>query len=94
MFVARQFIVEENEITEIEKNIFEILSQEVKHIQVLRYNIGDNIVINNKEYEIIKMTKKSIIVRYLQDVLNNSKRNIEVTLYIGFLKSFTINLLK
>lgn len=90
--MARQFIVKENEITEIEKNIYEILSQEVKHIQVLRYNIGDNIVINNKEYEIIKMTKKSIIVRYIQDVLNNSKRNIEVTLYIGFLKNEMMDL--
>ena len=56
--MARQFIVKEDEIVKINDDLYEIVSkEEVKHIQVLRYNLQDRIVINNKVYEIEKMSK-------------------------------------
>lgn len=85
--MARQFIVKENEIVEKENNVFEIVSSEVKHIQVLRYNIGDSIVINSKVYEILKMTRNSITVKYLYENQYDRTEEIEVTLYIAFLKN-------
>ena len=91
--MARQFIVKEDEIVKIKDDLYEIISkEEVKHIQVLRYNLQDRIVINNKVYEVEKMTKSSIIVRYIEDSIQNEKSNIEVTLYQAFLKNEMMDL--
>ena len=39
--MARRFIVNENDIKEINDKIIEIKGAEVKHIQVLRHNINE-----------------------------------------------------
>ena len=46
--MARRFIVENSDIKYFskEENLIEIKGKEVRHIQVLRYNIGDMIIIN------------------------------------------------
>ena len=46
--MARRFIVENDNINNIDDNNIIISGREVKHIQVLRHNIGDEIIINDK----------------------------------------------
>ena len=57
--MAKRFIVD-NQNLEIEENKIEISGEEVKHIQVLRFNIGDEIHINEYICKITDITKKSI----------------------------------
>ena len=84
--MARQFLVENKSIEKVDENLFKITGSEVKHIQVLRHNIGDNIKINSSIYEIIKMTKNEVYVKLVKDK-EIKKRNIEVTLYLAVLKN-------
>lgn len=90
--MAKKFIVKENEIIKIEDNLFEIISDEVKHIQVLRYNIGDSIVINNKVFEITKMTKSSIFVKYMEDNIKKNKSIVKINLYMALIKNDMLDL--
>ena len=56
--MARRFIVENDNINNIDDNTITIEGKEVKHIQVLRHNIGDEIIINDKVYSIVKMEER------------------------------------
>ena len=55
--MARRFIVENSDIKYFskEENLIEIKGKEVRHIQVLRYNIGYMIIINEYVCKILKM---------------------------------------
>ena len=44
--MARRFIVKSNDLNVIDNDRFVITGSEVKHIQVLRYNVGDEVIIN------------------------------------------------
>lgn len=85
--MARRFIVKDENIIKGNDNLITIYGEEVKHIQVLRKNIGDSITINDGIYEILEMKRDSIILKYLEDapVIGVPKTNI--TLYIALLKT-------
>lgn len=84
--MARRFIVNESDISYINENVFEIVGSEVKHIQVLRHNVGENITVNNHIYKIIKMKKDGIILERVMDAPVFGVPNIDITLYIAMLK--------
>ncbi|MEG2348573.1 MAG: RsmE family RNA methyltransferase [Clostridia bacterium] len=87
--MARRFIVNEEDITNIDlkNSIFEIKSKEVKHIQVLRHNVGDKIIINKYICEIIKMTKDSVVLKKIDIAPIKAIPNINLNMYIAILKS-------
>lgn len=87
--MARRFIVDKKDIRSIDekKGTFEILSNEVKHIQVLRYNVGDEIILNEYICRILKMTKDTITLEKINYAPKVGVPNINLTLYIALLKS-------
>lgn len=85
--MARRFIVDEENITKIGEDKIQIVGKEVKHIQVLRHNIGDVIVLNEYDCKIIGMKSHSIDLEILQNTKPIGIPNIEITLYIGMLKN-------
>lgn len=85
--MARRFIVKSNDLNVIDNNHFVITGNEVKHIQVLRHNIDDEIVINKYVCKITKMTKDSVEVDVLKEAEQKGIPNINVTLYMAMLKN-------
>lgn len=85
--MARRFIVNKEDFLKNDNGICEIIGTEVKHIQVLRHNIGDEIIVNEGVYKISKMTRDSIVLEYIKDAPIIGVPNTDVTLYIAFLKS-------
>lgn len=85
--MARRFIVDGRDITKIEENKIQIVGREVKHIQVLRHNVGDIIVLNEYDCKIISMKSHSIDLEILQNTNPVGIPNINTTLYIGMLKN-------
>ena len=80
--MARRFIVDSRDITKIEENKIQIVGREVKHIQVLRHNVGDIIVLNEYDCKIISMKSHSIDLEILQNTNPVGIPNINTTLYI------------
>lgn len=85
--MARRFIVKSNDFTVIDNDTFVISGGEVKHIQVLRHNIGDQIIINKYVCEITKMTKNIVEVKVIKEVEERGIPNINITLYMAMLKN-------
>lgn len=85
--MAKRFIVESKYIRYINDDCFEIFGREVKHIQVLRYNINDEININNYICSIQKITRDTIVLKKLRDAEKIGEPNIELTLFIAMLKN-------
>ena len=85
--MARRFIVNKENIIKNKENIYEIIGPEVKHIQVLRHNVGDEIIVNDGIYMINKMTRDSVLLKYIKDAPIIGIPNTDITLYIAFLKS-------
>jgi len=85
--VARRFIVNKEDFVKNKENIYEITGPEVKHIQVLRHNVGDEIIVNDGIYMITKMTRDSVLLEYIKDAPIIGIPNTDITLYIAFLKS-------
>lgn len=90
--MARRFIVKSKDLNVIDNNKFVISGSEVKHIQVLRHNIGDEIIINKYVCKITKMTKNTIEVDILKEAEKKGEPNINLTLYIGMLKGDKMDL--
>ncbi len=84
--MARRFIVKDEDIVNKDNNVYEIFGDEVKHIQVLRFNVGQKIHINTGIYEIKKMTRESVVVEYIEDAQNVGVPTVNTTLYMAFLK--------
>ena len=85
--MARRFIVKSNDLNVIDNNHFVITGSEVKHIQVLRHNIDDEIVINKYVCKITKMTKDSVEVDVIKEAEEKGIPNINLTLYMAILKN-------
>lgn len=85
--MARRFIVEGNNIKNIDANTIIIDGSEVKHIQVLRHNVGDDITINDKIYTIVKIGRNDIELKYKKDAPMIGIPKCDVTLYIALLKN-------
>jgi len=67
--------------------LYKLAGPELKHIHVLRYKIGDSIVVNNMECKLLHMSKEFIIVDKMSDMSEKGKPTVNVTLYQAFLKS-------
>lgn len=87
--MAKRFIVKEEDIKyiDIKEGIFEIRSKEVKHIQVLRHNVGEEIVINQYICKILKMTKDTIVCEKINYAPERGVPSVNLTLYCAMLKS-------
>lgn len=82
--MARRFFIEK----EIENNEeFEIVGEEAKHIMILRYNIDEEILVNDKLCKILSMTKQAIRCVALKQEDEKGIPNLKVTLFQALLKS-------
>lgn len=84
--MARRFIVDEKDF-KIEEDLIEIVGQEVKHINVLRHNIGDEIKINEYVCKIKHIDKKSITCKILKKAEKQGVPVNKITLFQALLKS-------
>lgn len=85
--MARRFILEEKEMESLGNHQYCILGKEVKHMQVLRYQVGDTVTINSDIYRIIKIEAHAMVVEWLQESPTIGIPSIEVTLYMAMLKN-------
>lgn len=85
--MARRFVVNKKDIIDIENGMLEILGDEVKHIQVLRHNVNDEVILNNYRCKIINMKKDSIIVKTIEKLNPFGIPSIDITLFQAYLKS-------
>ena len=92
--MARRFIVEDSDIKYFskEENLIEIKGKEVKHIQVLRYNIGDMIIINEYVCKILKMHSNYIELVIVSNAKKQGEPNIYLTLFVAVLKGDKMDL--
>ena len=84
--MARRFIVRDENIKESNGNMV-ISGEEVKHIQVLRFNVGDTVHINDAIYKIISMSRETVELEFIEKAQVLGVPNTNITLYIAFLKS-------
>jgi len=82
--MARRFFVDKDIILEKE---FEITGEEAKHIMVLRHNVGEEIVINDKICEIKGIDKQRIICKPIKQMEETGIPNVKITLCQALLKS-------
>ena len=90
--MARRFIVNENDIKEINDKIIEIKGTEVKHIQVLRHNINEEIIVNEFVCKINKITRDMIELEKIGIASKIGEPNINTHLYMAMLKSEKMDL--
>ena len=90
--MARRFIVNENDIKEINDKIIEIKGAEVKHIQVLRHNINEEIIVNEFVCKINKITRDMIELEKIGIASKIGEPNINTHLYMAMLKSEKMDL--
>lgn len=84
--MARRFIVEQKDIFIIGEERINIKGSEVKHIQVLRHNIDDEIIVNEYICKIVEMKKDSITLQKVKLAPKVGEPNINLTLYLAMLK--------
>lgn len=84
--MARRFIVDDKDICDIDENVICIKGNEVKHIQVLRHNIEDEITVNEYICKIIDIKKDSIMLEKSRLAPRIGEPNVNLTLYIAMLK--------
>lgn len=82
--MARRFIIDKNLENE---EVFEITGNEAKHIFVLRHNIGDIIEINDKQCEILNISKQNIKCKVTGDAQKKGIPNVKITLFQALLKA-------
>lgn len=85
--MARRFIVNEEDIKKITDQTIEIFGKEVKHIQVLRHNVGDNIIVNEYDCKIVAMRSHSVELRLLHKTEEVGIPQINITLHMAMLKN-------
>lgn len=85
--MARRFIVDQKDLENIDENTFKIFGSEVKHIQVLRHDIGDEIKINEYVCDIKEIRKDNIILEKKSNVVSIGEPNVNITLYMAVLKN-------
>ena len=82
--MARRFIIDKSiEVGEI----FDVFGEEAKHITVLRHNVGDKILINDKICEIKNITKQGIACLALERAEECGVPDTKITLFQALLKS-------
>lgn len=86
--MARRFIVDNSDIKYFsrDENTMEIKGKEVKHIQVLRYDISDMIIVNEYICKIVKMHSNYIELKILGNAKKQGEPFINLTLFVALLK--------
>lgn len=87
--MAKKFIVDKNDIeiySSENDNIIKIKGSEVKHIQVLRHNISDEIIVNNHLFSIVEIKKDSVVLEKIEELPSQGESNVNVVLFTGLLK--------
>lgn len=82
--MARRFFIDNDIILEKE---FEIVGEEAKHIMILRHNVGEKIVVNDKICEIKSIDKQKIICKPIKQMEELGIPKVKITLYQALLKS-------
>lgn len=90
--MARRFIVKEHDINQIDENMICIRGSEVKHIQVLRHNVGEKIQVNEYICEIVEIKKEEIILQKIALAPKVGEPNIHLTLFVAMLKGDKMDL--
>lgn len=90
--MARRFIVSKKDMIDINEENFWIKGSEVKHIQVLRHNVGEDIVVNEYICKILQIKKDSIMLQKVKLAPEVGVPNIDLTLYIALLKGEKMDL--
>lgn len=85
--MARRFIVNDEDIKQNSNGKMTFTGKEVKHIQVLRHNVEDEIIVNNGVWKIEKMDRDTVSLSYVKEAPIIGVPNTNVTLYMAFLKS-------
>ena len=85
--MARRFIVDSNDILINDDKNIKISGTEVKHIQVLRHEVDDEIIINKYICKIKHIGRDYIELEKLKDAPVLGVPNINLTLYIAVLKN-------
>lgn len=82
--MARRFIIDKDiDIGEV----FSVLGEEAKHIMILRHDVGDKILINDKVCEIKNITKQEISCMALEQAKECGVPDTKITLFQALLKS-------
>ena len=84
--MSKRFVVDEENIF-IEDNQLLVRGDEVHHINVLRYKIGDNVYINEYELEITKITKDMLEGKIIGKLPQKGIPHVNITLIQSYLKS-------
>lgn len=82
--MARRFIIDKKIDVREE---FEVWGEEAKHIMVLRHNVGDKILINDKICEIKEISKQKISCVALEQAEEKGVPDTKITLFQALLKS-------
>lgn len=90
--MARRFIVKEKDVININEENFWIRGSEVKHIQVLRHNVNDEITVNDYICKILQIKKDSIMLQKIKLAPEVGVPNTDLTLYIALLKGEKMDL--
>jgi len=101
--MARRFIVKEKDIINNNEENFWIRGSEVKHIQVLRHNVNDEITVNDYICKILQIKKDSIMLQKIKLAPEVGVSNyfitidlqvykLDRTLYIALLKGEKMDL--
>ena len=90
--MARRFIVDEKGIILEDEISLNIKGSEVKHIQVLRHNVGEEIIVNEYVCKIVDMKKDSILLKKVKLAPKVGEPNIDLTLYLAMLKGEKMDL--
>ena len=84
--MSKRFIVD-NENIQIIGDSITVSGAEVHHINVLRYNIGDKVYINNNEVLIEKIGKNVLEGKIVGNLEKRGEPSVNVTLIQSYLKS-------
>ena len=92
--MARRFIVDNQDIKYFskEENIIEIKGKEVKHIQVLRHDVGDVIIVNEYVCKILRMHNAYIELQVLSNAKKQGEPSIDLTFFVSVLKGDKMDL--
>lgn len=84
--MSKRFVVDENNI-ELENDLVTVKGEEVHHINVLRYKIGDHIYINGYKLQIIELLKNSLKGKIVGSLPQKGIPKVNITLFQSYLKS-------
>jgi len=85
-YMAKRFVVDRNDM-KITNDIIEIIGSEAHHINVLRKNVGEKILVNEYVIELVKINKEKIEGKILEKTKENGIPNSNITLIQSYLKS-------